>query len=106
MGNIVATLCRSCGFKNEFRLGGGRFSYKTNCPIPAINKETLEFENVNHYEHKDSGKYLFYSDDDLKGDNYNDKRFSNFDLSFNEEGNYCPSCKAKKLAFRITMYID
>jgi hypothetical protein len=106
MGNIVATLCRSCGFKNEFRLGGGRFSYKTNCSVPAINKETLEFENINYFEHKDSGKYLFYSDDDLKGDNYNDKRFSNFDLYFNEEGNYCPSCKNKKLAFRITMYLD
>ena len=106
MGNIVATLCRSCGFKNEFRVGGGRFSHLTSCPVPAINKETLEFENVNHYKHKDSGQYLFYSDDDLKGDNYNDKRFSNFDLYFNEEGNYCTSCKNKKLAFRITMYLD
>ncbi|MBP2281723.1 rubredoxin [Flavobacterium sp. CG_23.5] len=106
MGNIVASLCRNCGFKNEFRVGGGRFSYKTNCPVPAINKETLEFENINHFDHKDSGKYLFYSNDELKGDNYNDKRFNNFDLYFNEEGNYCPSCKAKKLAFRITMYLD
>jgi hypothetical protein len=106
MGNIVATLCRLCGFENKFRIGGGRFSYQTNCPVPAINKETLEFENVNHYEHKDSGKYLFYSDDELKGDNYNDKTFNNFNLYFNEEGNYCPNCKNKNLGFRITMFVD
>ena len=106
MGNIVATKCRSCGFNNEFRLGGGRFDYQTYCPVPAINKETLEFENINHYEHKNSDKYLFYSDLVLKGINNNDKTFSNFDLYFNEEGNYCPSCKNKTLAFRITMYLD
>ena len=106
MGNIVATLCRNCGFKNEFRLGGGRFNYLTHCPVPAINKESLEFETVNHYEHKDSGKYLFYSDHELKGDNYNNKTFNNFNLYFNEEGNYCPKCKNKNLAFRITMFVD
>lgn len=106
MGNIVATKCRTCGFTNEFRLGGGRFDYQTYCPVPAINKETLEFENINYYENKNSGKYLFYSDAVLKGINTNDKTFSNFNLYFNEEGNYCPSCKNQTLAFRITMYLD
>ena len=38
MGNIVATLCRSCGFKNEFRVGGGRLNHLSSCPVPAINK--------------------------------------------------------------------
>ena len=52
MGNIVASKCKSCGFSNEFRYGGGRFSYETNCPVPAINKETLEFENINYIEQK------------------------------------------------------
>ncbi|KVV16279.1 hypothetical protein [Flavobacterium sp. TAB 87] len=67
---------------------------------------TLEFENVNYFDHKDLGKYVFYSNDELKSDNYNDKGFNNFDLYFNEEGNYYPDCKAKKLAFRIKMYLD
>ena len=106
MGNIIASKCRLCGFTNQFSLGGGRFSYLTNRPVPAINKETLEFENINYYEYENSEKYLFYSDDVLKGDNYNDKTFNNFNLYFNEEGNYCPSCKEKSLAFRITMYTD
>ena len=106
MGNIVATKCRSCGFTNEFRLGGGRFDYQTYCPVPAINKETLEFENINYYENKNSGNYLFYSDEVLKGINNNDKTFSNFNLYFNEEGNYCPSCKNKTLAFRVIIYVD
>ena len=50
MGNIVASKCTSCGFSNKFRYGGGRFSYQTDCPVPAINKETLEFENINYLE--------------------------------------------------------
>jgi len=106
LGNVIASKCRLCGFTNQFSLGGGRFSYLTNCPVPAINKETLEFENINYYEYKNSKKYLFYSEDVLKGDNYNDKTFNNFNLYFNEEGNYCPSCKEKSLAFQITMYTD
>ena len=69
MGNIVASKCRTCGFTNEFVLGGGRFNYQTYCPIPAINKETLEFEQINYYEHIKSDMYLFYSDDALKGEN-------------------------------------
>ena len=40
MGNIIAKKCKSCGFSNEFRYGGGRYSYLTHCPVPAINKET------------------------------------------------------------------
>jgi hypothetical protein len=106
MAEIVATLCRNCGFKNEFRIGGGRFNYQTYCPVPAINKETLEFEQVNYYEHKRSDKYLFYSDAVLKGENKNDKTIDNFNLYFNEEGNYCPSCKNKTLAFRTIMFVD
>ena len=58
MGEVVASLCRSCGFKNEFRIGGGKFEYKTYCPVPAINKQTLEFQQVNYYEHKNSNEYL------------------------------------------------
>lgn len=84
MGNILVSLCRSCGFTNEFRLGGGRFDYQTYCPVPAINKETLEFENINHYEHKNSGKYLFYSDAVLKGINTNNKTFQNLNLCLNK----------------------
>jgi hypothetical protein len=44
----ISTLCQSCGFSNEFNFGGSRFGYKTNCPVPAINKETFEFENINY----------------------------------------------------------
>ena len=106
MGNIIATLCRNCGFKNEFNLGGGKFSYKTNCPVPAINIETKEFENVNYYDFRDSRKYLFYSDEELKGNNFNDKTFKNFKLTFNEEGNFCPKCQQKTLAFRVRVFVD
>ena len=56
MGEVVASLCRLCGFKNEFRIGGGRFNYQTYCPVPAINKETLEFEQVNYLK-QNYGKY-------------------------------------------------
>ena len=106
MGNIITSTCKSCGFSNQFRLGGGRFSYQTNCPVPAVNKESLEFENVNYYEHKNSGNYLFYSDDNLKGNNYDNSTINNFDLIYNTVNNYCPNCKEKALAFRTTMFVD
>ena len=106
MGNIIASKCKSCGFSNEFRFGGGRYSYLTHCPVPAINRENLEFENINYFEHKDSDKYLLYSDAILKGDNLNNSTINNFDLKLNMVNNYCPNCKAKTLDFRITMYTD
>jgi hypothetical protein len=106
MGNVIATKCKSCGFSNQFSFGGGKFSYKTNCPVPAINKETLEFENINYFEYKDSDSYLFYTDDVLKGNNYDNNTIDSFDLELNTVNNYCPSCKAKALAFRITMFVD
>lgn len=106
MGEVVATLCRTCGFENKFRIGGGRLDYQTYCPVPAINKETLEFEQINYYEHRNSNNYLFYSDETLKGENRNNRTIDNFNLHFNEEGNYCPSCKNKTLAFRTIMFVD
>ena len=106
MGYIIATNCKSCGFSNKFSFGGGRFSYETNCTVPAINKETLEFENINYFEHISTGKYLFYSDDILKGNNYDNNTIDSFDLKLNMVNNYCPNCKEKALAFRITMFVD
>lgn len=106
MGNIIATKCKSCGFSNKFSYGGGRFSYKTNCPVPAINKESLEFENINYFEHKNSNRYLFYTDDILKGNNFDNDTIDNFDLKLNTVNNYCPNCKEKALIFHVTMYTD
>ncbi|RRJ92467.1 hypothetical protein [Flavobacterium macacae] len=106
MGNIIASKSKSCGFSNEFSFGGGRYSYQTYCPVPAINKETLEFENINYLEHKNTNKYLFYSDDILKGNNYDNNIINNFDLKLNTVNNYCPNCKEKAFAFHITMFVD
>ena len=106
MGNIIKSKCQSCGFLNEFRFGGGRFNYLTNCPVPAINKETLEFENINYLANKNSEKYLFYTDDVLKGDNLDYNTINNFDLKLNMVNNYCPNCKEKALDFRVTMFVD
>lgn len=106
MGTILASKCRTCGFSNEFRLGGGKYNYLTICAVPVIHKATLAFDNVNYYECKDSDTYLFYSDAVLKGENPNDRTISNFNLIFNEEGNYCPGCHQKSLAFRVTKYFD
>jgi hypothetical protein len=106
MGTTIATLCQSCGFSNEFNFGGGRFGYRTNCPVPAINKETFEFENINYLEHKNSDKYLFYTDDFLKGNNNDNYTINSFDLKLNATNNYCPNCKEMALDFRITIYTD
>ncbi len=106
IGNIITTKCKSCGFSNEFGYGGGRFSNQTNCPVPAINKQTLEFENINYLKHKNLDKYLLYTDDVLKGNNYDNNTINNFDLKLNTVNNNCPSCKEKSLHFSITMFVD
>jgi hypothetical protein len=104
MGNYLKSNCRTCNYKNEFKFGGTRFNYSTNFPVPAINKKTLEFENVNYYEVINSDKYIFYFNDELKDKNGKNKTFSNFELELNEKNNYCPTCKNQTLDFQITLY--
>lgn len=106
MGNIIASKCGSCGFENKFSYGSGKFTFKTKCSVPVINKETLEFENINYLEHQNSDKYLFYTDDILKGDNNDNNTINSFGLKLNMVNNYCPNCKSNALAFKIIMFTD
>ena len=55
---------------------------------------------------KNSEKYLFYTDEVLKGDNLDYNTINNFDLKLNMVNNYCPNCTEKALDFRITMFVD
>lgn len=61
MGKFIASKCRICNFEIEFKYGGNRFDYLTNCPVPAINIETDEFESVNYIVEKNNLKYKFYT---------------------------------------------
>ena len=65
MGNIITSKCRICGFTNKFSYGGDKYSYQTDCPVPAINKETLEFENVN-FKYSDSADKLCLENINIK----------------------------------------
>lgn len=106
MGNVIKSICDNCGYTNNFRFGGGRFSYLTHCPVPAINKETQEFENINYYEYKESDKYLFYFNEELKGNSLVNNTIDNFDLKLNTDNNYCPFCKEYSLSFKVIMEVD
>ena len=66
---ILSGRCKSCDFENSFKYGGNRFDHQTNCPVPTINIETDEFENVNYFEFDNIPKYKLYSNNQLKGDN-------------------------------------
>jgi hypothetical protein len=57
MGNIIDSKCRNCNFEKTFKYGGNKFNYQTNCPVPAINLETGEFENVNYIIEINNPKY-------------------------------------------------
>lgn len=106
MGNIIGAKCRVCNFENTFKYGGNRFDYQTNCPVPAINIETGEFENVNYINNKSNPKYKFYSDKELKGDNEGNNTFGNFNLELNSVNNFCPKCKNYAFVFRIKLFTD
>ena len=62
MGQLLNANCRICKFETDFRYGGGQLNYRENCPVPAINKETGHFENVNYITEKNNPLYLFYTD--------------------------------------------
>ena len=104
MGNIIASKCRICNFENTFKYGGNRFDFQTNCPVPALNVETEDFENVNYIENKSNPKYKFYSDKELKGNNGENNTLNNFDLKLNTINNYCPKCKNFTFDFRIKLF--
>lgn len=106
MGTTISTLCKSCGFSNEFNFGGSRFGYRTNCPVPALNKQTLNFENVNYFEQQDFDLYIFYFTSSLKGKNEKQKTIRNFDLLLNEDDNFCPKCKKMSWTFREFRFFD
>ena len=104
MGNIIASKCRICNFENTFKYGGNRFDFQTNCPVPALNVEIEDFENVNYIENKSNPKYKFYSDKELKGNNGENNTLNNFDLKLNTINNYCPKCKNFTFDFRIKLF--
>ena len=106
MGQIIASKCRTCNFENSFKYGGNRFNYQTNCPVPAINIETGEFENINYFENAGNPKYKFYFDKELKGNNEGKNTLMNFSLELNTVNNYCPKCKEFAFDFIIKFFTD
>lgn len=106
MGNTIDSKCRICNFENTFNYGGNKSDYKTNCPVPALNMETNEFENINFINNQHNLKYKFYSSKELKGDNEGKTTIKNFNLELNQVNNYCPRCKNFTLDFRIICFSD
>lgn len=106
MGSTISTLCHTCGFSNEFNFGGAKLGYKTHSQVPALNKITLDFENVNYFDHQDSDLYVFYYAFGLKGRNDKQKTIGNFDQILNEDDNLCPKCKEMTWSFRVIRYFD
>lgn len=104
MGQLLNAKCRICNFETDFKYGGGRFNYHENCPVPAINKETGKFENVNYITEKNNPLYLFYTDKQLKGDNVSNNIYQNFDLKLNQVNNLCPNCNHFAFDFAINMF--
>lgn len=106
MGNIISAICKDCDFKTKFNYGGNKLNFQVNCPVPAINIKTGQFENVNYKSEKNNSNYKFYSNKELKGDNKNCNTLDNFDLKLNTKNNYCPKCKKYSLDFNIIAYTD
>ncbi len=104
MGQVLNAKCRLCSFEIDFRYGGTRFDYRENCPVPAINIESKQFENVNYILNKNNPVYLFYSDNHLKGDNGDKATHRNFDLELNQVNNFCPNCSQFAFDFAIRIF--
>ena len=86
MGVRVKAKCTNCNYEFRFKYGTTKGEYLVYM-APALNIETLEFENINTINLKDKWKYSFYDNDNL-----------------NSENNYCPNCKKNELQFRTTVF--
>ena len=108
MGMILTGRCKSCGFKTEFSFGGDKKNCTTVCMLPAIDKETGEFVELNYYAFQNSeSKYLFYNDEKLKtNDLESNYRFKNYDVEINQRDNFCPKCKTYGLNFFLRYLKD
>ena len=102
MGFFIEAKCRICNFSTDFKYGGSRFD--SSCHVPAINKTTLEFENIDYKLEKNTDNYFFYTSKELKGKNHGNV-FNNFDLELNEFNNYCPNCKQHTFDFNVRLFI-
>jgi hypothetical protein len=108
MGMILAGKCKCCDFEKEFRFGGNRYNCETVCMLPAIDKETGEFVELNYYNFQDSeSNFLFYNDEKLKTkDLESNEKFQNFDVEINQQNNFCPKCKKYHLNFIFILLTD
>lgn len=97
---ILKANCKICKYKTKFEYGGGKFDYQTNNPVPVYDRTTEELKSVNYFLEKYNPDYIFYSDEQLKGDNEGKFIFQNFNLNLNQVNNYCPKCKNYSLDFR------
>ena len=101
---ILKAKRKICNYKTKSEYGGRKFAFQTNNPVPVYDKTTEELKSVNYFLEKDNPDYIFYSDEQLKGDNEEKFIFKNFDLKLNQVNNYCPKCKNYSLDFRSYMF--
>ena len=108
MGKILTGECKNCNFKNEFSFGGDKRNGTTVCMLPAIDKETGEFVELNYYDSQNSeSKYLFYNNEKLQtNDLVSNHRFKNYDVEINQRDNFCPKCKTYGLNFFLRYLTD
>jgi hypothetical protein len=108
MGMILTGRCKSCGFKTEFSFGGDKKNCTTVCMLPAIDKETGEFVELNYYDFQNlESKYLFYNDEKLKtNDLESNFQFRSFEVLINQRDNFCPKCQTYGLNFFLKYLTD
>ena len=106
MGNIIKAKCTNCNFEKDFRFGGNRMNFTTVQMVPAIDKKTREFKNVNYLTEKESDNYIFYTDSALKVATREKNTYQSFDLLLNKNYNYCTNCESFTLDFILIAFTD
>ena len=66
----------------------------------VYDKTTEELKSVNYMSENDNPNYIFYTDEQLKGDNEGKYIFQKFNLNLKQVNKYCPKCKNYSLDFR------
>jgi hypothetical protein len=107
MGTMIKAKCKHCGFEKKFSFGAGMMDFKTNCAVPAINRETSGFVVLNFFDvGQDQDNYVFYNDPIMNLHSTGKKSIQWGDVYLGKAENLCPSCKTYNLDFEETGRFD
>jgi len=106
MGTILRAVCKKCGYSRTVYFGGGMLDFTEVCNVPALNKETGEFEVKNILDKETLSNYIFYNEADMFKSPNRNRAHQWGEILLNEQHNFCPECTDFSMDFEAKGLFD